>query len=238
MVLRPTTPQNEAGRRIDPPVSEPMRGEAEARGDRHPRSVRRAPGRAPAREIARIARRPERLVGAPAAEGEFHGVGLAEDDRARRAQPRDDRRVRRGGRDAGAAARAAAGRQPGDVDEVLDPDRRAGERPERRAKPAQFVDAPRVGHGARGVERDEGVQPGIARGDVGERRGHDLLGAPRAARQSRPDFGDGPQRCFHGPALLRARTSPIGARVARTTRRAVEFVTTEEASSRLSGRTR
>ncbi len=70
----------------------------------------------------------ERRVLARRAEGEFVQVGLANEDRARLAQPRDDRCIgpcNVGGQHTGGGGRGLAC----DVDEVFDRDRDAVERP-------------------------------------------------------------------------------------------------------------
>src|SRR5262249_36021885 len=70
------------------------------------------------------------LVGAPAAEGELHRVGLAEDDHT----GADELPSQRGGEGRATAApnRAATGRNaPLELDEVLERDRDAVQRPDR-----------------------------------------------------------------------------------------------------------
>ena len=137
------------GRRVDAPAVEGAEGRLEAEhaaigrrakhraaglraergrhhevGDRGARSARRAAGRM--RDVVRIG------GGARRHAGEFAGDGLAQDHRAGRARERDAGGV---GRRPVAAIdrRAHLGRQVGGVDDVLDADRHAVQRPARRA---------------------------------------------------------------------------------------------------------
>ena len=81
---RPDTPHREAGSRIDPPVSVPMRSDTQVRSDRRPRAAARAP-RDPV-GCGGIDDVPEGLVPGGRAECELVHVRLAEDHRARGAQ--------------------------------------------------------------------------------------------------------------------------------------------------------
>ena len=90
---------------------------------------RRAAGRAAARErrIPRVAGLAEHVVERVGAGAELRRVGLAEDDRARRAQPLDRQRIGVG-HVVGVDPRAVGGAQAGRLGEVLDPDRDAVQR--------------------------------------------------------------------------------------------------------------
>ena len=98
-------------------------------GDGGARTARRAAG--DALGIARVAHRPVMRVLAGEAVGELVHVGQADEDRAGRLQPRDSRRVLRGGRGVGADPRSRAGRAPGDIEQVLGCEGPAGERSRR-----------------------------------------------------------------------------------------------------------
>ena len=167
----------------DPRAARGVGGEREqggAGGDRDRRATARAAGAAG--RVARVARaRRER------AEAELVRAGLADDHRARLPQPRDDRRV---------ALRHAAlapperGRQPGDVDQVLDRD---GDAVERSARPA----GEGFGRAARAflVDVDEGAmllgRPEVRKAGIEDlERGDVSGGEPRTARER----GHGPTR--------------------------------------------
>ena len=91
--LSPTSPQHDAGMRIDPPPSLAWAIGTMPGGDRRRRSAARAAGRAV--EVPRVARRPprDRLGGRQAAE--LRAVGAPGDDEPGGAEPRDQRRVGR-----------------------------------------------------------------------------------------------------------------------------------------------
>ncbi len=118
-------------------------------GDRATR--RRAAGNA--RAVGRIARRAVMRIGADAGEGEFGHVGLGDDHRAGLAQPPHHRRIG-GGRLAfvGQHLRAGARDFAGDVEQILDGDDGAVERPERDAGLGARIG--RLGGGARRVAID------------------------------------------------------------------------------------
>ena len=117
--LKPTTPQNAAGRITEPLVCEPIAPGTMCGGDRRGRAARRAAGRALG--IVRIAG----LAGMEI--GVLRGHGLAHDHGAGRAQPGDRGRVAPR-RAAGPQRRAELGRHVAGVEDVLDADRHAVQR--------------------------------------------------------------------------------------------------------------
>src|SRR3546814_4542376 len=82
---------------------------------------------------------------------------LAENDRARKAQPRHDLGVDSRRRDVGARPAVAAGRQPGDVDNVLDADGNAVQRSPDAALPHLVAEL--LGRGERRLSGD--LAPGL-----------------------------------------------------------------------------
>ncbi len=116
-----------------------------AAADRRARAARRAA--AHVAEIVGIARRTVVRVLAGEVVGVFAHVQRADQDGARRLELLDQRRIRRRRLALAIDLGAGAGRQAGDVKQVLDRERRAGERPERLAAGAGGVD--RVGLGER-----------------------------------------------------------------------------------------
>ncbi len=117
--------------------------------------------------VPRVACRREGQVEGRAANGEFMGGELAHHDRAGPAQPRHHRRIGRchlADQDLG----MAGGRQPADIDDVLDADRHAVQRPPA-APGGQFLfRLARRGQGGLRVREDEGVQRRVQRLDPGE----------------------------------------------------------------------
>ena len=91
VVRKPTTPQNAAGMRSEPPSVRALGERAHARGERH-RGAAARPA-AGERGVPGIARRPEHGVERVAARAELRRVGLADDDRARLLEALDDDRV-------------------------------------------------------------------------------------------------------------------------------------------------
>ena len=91
--------------------------------------------------IERIARHAIRRAHADESRGELVEIGLADDDRAGRAQPRHRGRIVR--RRVGEGRARGRGRQPGDVDIVLDRERHAVERQPRRPSRPAFGSASR-----------------------------------------------------------------------------------------------
>ncbi len=81
--------------------------------------------------IVRIARRAVVHVFAGEVVGVFAHVERADEDRAGRFQPLDQRRVARGRRHVAVDLRAGQRRQAGDVEQILDRERHAGQRAER-----------------------------------------------------------------------------------------------------------
>ena len=142
---------------------------AHAVADGHGRARRRAAG--DARAVDRIAGRAEMRICADAGECEFAHVGLGDDHRAGGAQAPHHGRIGRGGRRLlGEDFGAGAGRFAGDIEQVLDADDRAVERPERHAGFRARVGS--IGRRPRsvGVDGEAGTRALPVRiGDAGER---------------------------------------------------------------------
>ena len=135
VVRKPITPQNAAGVRSEPPRSEPSQSGLMPVA----RATAEPPRRAAARErrVPRVAGLAEHVVERVGAGAELRRVGLAEDDRARRAQPLDQPARRRRARGRRRSGRAVGGAQAGRLGEVLDPDRDAVQRAETGASAAR-----------------------------------------------------------------------------------------------------
>ena len=120
-----------------------------------------------------VPRRAQMLVGAPAAEGELHRVRLADDDHAGA-----DQLLRQGGGAGGTAVaphRGAAGRHAAfELDEVLERNRNAVQRPDGVARADGLVGRLRGEAGLRLVDLDEGVQLRVQPGDALEAGGDDV----------------------------------------------------------------
>ena len=100
--------------------------------------------------------------------GVFAHVERADQHRAGGFEPRDQRRVVRGRRRAAVDLGAGAGRQAGDVEQVLDREGHAGERQVLAVRGP--IDGARRGAGALGGDVGEGVERGVARGDLARAR--------------------------------------------------------------------
>ena len=119
--------------------------------------------------VPRVARRRERQIEARAADGELVGRELPQDDRAGLAQLRDHRRIGRGDvvhQDLG----MARGRQAGDIDDVLDADRHAVQRPSHTARGDLGLGRACGVHRGIGIQPDEGVQLRIEPLDARQQR--------------------------------------------------------------------
>jgi hypothetical protein len=112
---------------------------------------------------------------------ELRGVGLADDHCAGRAQALDDDVVLVG-QVVGVEARAEGRAQAARADQVLDRDRHAGERASRLAARDPRIDGARGGARAIRVERAEGVQAIVERGDARQRVVEHRLGGHPSAR--------------------------------------------------------
>ena len=153
------------GKRIDPPVSEPERGEAEAGGRRHARARRRHAG--PVGRVPGIYRRLDRRV--VRAIGALGHLQLAQDHRARRFQSRHDGRV--AGGNMFAMDRHAGGcRNARGVAEILHRDRHAVQPAARLARRSLGVEASGVLQRALGRHRGVAPELGIERRDAVEDR--------------------------------------------------------------------
>jgi hypothetical protein len=118
-------PQQAAGIRIEPPVSDPQRHVGLADRDRDRRAAR-GPARDQGR-VQRVDRRAEPLVGAERQHRQLMQVRLADDPGAGRPRPRQARGVGGGGRRAPLdRARPDGRRDVRHVDEVLDREPRPG----------------------------------------------------------------------------------------------------------------
>ena len=137
-------PQSEDGTRIEPLVSEPS-----ASGTRPPATAAPEPPEEPPvmrREVVRIARGAVVDVLAGEVVGVFAHVERADQHRAGRFEPLDQGGVARRRRAVAIDLRAGQRRQPGDVEQVLDRERHAGERPDAAASARAGVD--RLGLGS------------------------------------------------------------------------------------------
>ena len=83
---------------------------------------------------------------------------------------------------------ASVGR-PGDVEQVLDGERHAGQRPERLALRARRIDRARLGERALARDGGEGVEHAVALGDARERRLDHGQRARLAGCDGRRDLG-------------------------------------------------
>jgi hypothetical protein len=167
-----------------------------AGGDRAARATRRAA--ADVLERVWVAGRPVMPVHAGEVVGvlahveraDQHGVGCFE--------ATDHDGVARGRRIVAVDLRAGARRQPGDVDQVLDRERHAGERPERRAARALGVDPIGGRAGALGQHIGERIDPRVERGDARKRRVDRVACARCAVGDRGRDRGCGGEICRHG----------------------------------------
>ena len=173
-VERPAVARLEAGDAAERGGADHRAGGLRAVGERdHPvgygggRAARGAAGRA--RRVVRVDGR-RRLVG-----GELGRHGLAEDHRALLAQPGHAVRVA-GRAPAGVDRRAVGGRHVGGVDDVLDADRQAVQRPAR----LLVVALPRRRDRLVGVDVRPRVQLALALADPLQALAHELLGAQLA----------------------------------------------------------
>ena len=154
-------------------------------GDRRRRSRRGAAGRA--RVVVRVARRAGMVI------RELGGHRLADDDRAGRAQLGDH-----GGvvpRPAAAADRRAEfGRVIRGIDDVLDRDRDAVQRPDRVALRAALVERARLRERVLAVEMDERLDLAVEGFDAVETGADIILGRNGAAGDFRCGLGRGQRR--------------------------------------------
>ena len=157
-----------------------------ARRHRRRRARRGAAGRAfGVVRVARLAR---------VIDGELGGHGLAQDHRARGAQALDHRGVP--GRPApGVQHGAVLGRHVAGIDDVLDADRDAVQRPLRPAEPPRLVAAPGLGAGELGIEEGPGLDARFVVGDpgqagLGQLEGGDLALAQQALRLEAAQRGE------------------------------------------------
>ena len=138
-------PQNDDGTRIEPLVSEPS-----ASGTSPPATAPPEPPDEPPvmrRQIVRIARRAVVDVLAGEVVGVFAHVERADQHGAGGFEPRDQGRVPRGGRMAAVDLRAGERRQAVDIEQVLDRERHARERPKRLAFAARLIERTGLAHG-------------------------------------------------------------------------------------------
>src|SRR5215472_15254885 len=153
--------------------------------------------------IPRIARRRPREIEAGAADREFVGREFAEHDCAGAAQTRHANRIGRG--DVVAQdLRMAGRRQTHDIDDVLDADRYAVQRPARAAGDDLGFRGLRRRHGGVGVEANKDVELRIEPADPFEQRRHQLdrRNFPGDDSAGRADRGH-PVKVVHSPAPAR-----------------------------------
>ena len=171
--------------RIEPPVSEPSAAQAAPLGDRRRAARGRAAGdarRRVERRRRRVGRRAVVRVDADAGEGELRHVGAADERGAGPAQAGDGGRVGGGGRGVGEHGRAGGGGFAGDVEQVLDRDREAGER----ARVGAGGDRA-VGRRRRRARAASKLVEMKARADCGARRRRSTARSGRPRRRSRQD---------------------------------------------------
>jgi hypothetical protein len=127
-------------------------------------------------------------------DGKLGGHGLAQDHRARRAQPLDHRGVP-GRPPPGVEWCAVLGRHVARVDDVLDADRDAVQRPLGPADPPRLVAAPGLGAGELGIEEGPGLDPRLVGRDaleagLGQLERADLALAEQALRLEAAQRGE------------------------------------------------
>ena len=156
---------------------------ARARG-RPARAARRAARGPMGLEVPRIVRRADGVIGAPATEGVFDGIGLADHHRAGRPELRQNEGIGLGGRCLRARARSGARRMARKIDDVLDADRQAGERAfvGHRFERLGFRERRLVG------DDEEGIELRVVAGDCIERP---LDGHLHDAHDAHPQCGGG-----------------------------------------------
>ena len=121
--------------------------------------------------------------------GVFAHVERADEDGAGGFEPLDQGGVARRRRRIAVDLRAGERRQAGDVEQVLDRERHAGERAELLAAGARLVDRLRAAERALLGDRGEGIEQRIALADAGERRLDDALRAGAAGGDGGGDIG-------------------------------------------------
>ncbi len=137
-------------------------------------------------EVVRIARRPVVRVLPGEVIGVFAHVERADEHRAGGFEPRDQRRVGLGRRQVAIDLGAGARRQALDVEQVLDRERRAGERPQLLARAPARASIAAAFASARSADHvGEGAVSVVARLDAPQRRARHLDGA----RPAVPDRG-------------------------------------------------
>ncbi len=171
------TPQNAAGRIVEPPVWVPSADRHLEIGDRGGRAARRAP-----RRVRRVVRM---NGGAGMAVGEFGRHCLAEDDPAGGADQRDAGGIGKGPV-AAVDRRAVLGRHIDRVDHVLDPDRNSGQQ----ARSSRPVDGARLGQRLLRIEPRPGLDLSAGTCPL-EAIAHQCLGRQRAGREARRRLAGG-----------------------------------------------
>ena len=196
--LKPTTPQKAAGRITEPAVCVPTASGAWPAATAAAEPADEPPGVRPGAAGLRGRRRLH--------EGELGRRGLAEDQRARRLQPRHDEGVL-ARHPPGVDRRAVPGRDPRGVDDVLDPDRHPVQRPDRPPGGAVRVKRLRLGPDELRVEPGPGADLGLGSLDARDQRLGRNLGPKRAASDA-----VAPCRPRRGSAVPRAAGSGLIAR--------------------------
>ncbi len=124
---KPTTLQNAAGLRSEPPVSEPLGDGHQSAGQRDGRAAGRSAARL--RQVVGIVRRAENLVERLRSRAEFRRVGLADGDRARAPHPLDNNIVF-GGNVVLVERRSKCGADAARFQQILVRDRQTVQRPQ------------------------------------------------------------------------------------------------------------
>ena len=185
MGLRPNKPQSELGTRMDPFVSVPS-----AIGTRPPATAAPDPPDDPAGhalEVVRIAGRAVMRVLAREVVGEFAHVERADEDGSGGFQARNRCRVRFRRRTVAIDLGAGARRQALDVEQVLDRERRARERPEVLSARTRRIDGVGFGERTLSCHVGERAERAVARFDALQGRLRDLACADRPAFDGRRD---------------------------------------------------
>jgi hypothetical protein len=184
--LSPTQPQRAAGMRMLPPVSVPRVPSASRAAMAAPEPPLEPPGM---RSGSHGLRAGVGVIGG-GAPGEFVGVRLPEQDRARLAEHGGHGRI--AFRDTAAENGRAGGRFDAcGVVQVLESDGDAVERAAVDAGPELFLCVRSVGKGPLGRHQDEGVQPGIEPRNPVEAGAGELGGGEFAALDGAGGLGDG-----------------------------------------------
>ncbi len=219
-------PENAAQRRRHPDRTVGVGAERQRHQAAADRGARAAGGTAGhAVEIVRIARGAVVDVLAGEIVGVFAHVERADEDGAGRLQPLDQRRIARGRRQIAVDLGAGERRQAGNVEQVLDRERHAGQRRKPLASRPCLIERLRAGERALLGDGGEGIEQRVALADTRQRRFDDMRRADAAGGDGGGDRGrrvpgkiagrglkhGRPVRARHRPAAQIRRPAPRGA---------------------------